>query len=112
VGFSLGLASNKPVVRLTRLMGANEEDLRRQAQVKLIEKTRQAKREEVVAQNRLKIISPQAEKPIEIIDLLENDSSDEGAEGSNTEDYFYFLARKHGKYLVDPLSADTPDFEF
>ena len=30
VGFSLGLAS-KPVVRLTRLMGTNEEDLRRQA---------------------------------------------------------------------------------
>lgn len=42
VGFSLGLPS-KPVVRLTRLMGANEEDLRRQAQVKLIEKTRQTK---------------------------------------------------------------------
>ena len=22
------------------------------------------------------------------------------------------MARKHGKYLVDPLSADHPDFEF
>ena len=43
---------------------------------------------------------------------MENDSSSDEAEGSNTEDYFYFLARKHGKYLVDPLSADHPDFEF
>ena len=38
--------------------------------------------------------------------MLESDSSDE--EHSN-DNYIYFLARKHGKYLIDPLS-ETPDF--
>lgn len=48
-------------------------------------------------------------KPLEIIDLLENDSSSED-EG---KDYFYFLAKKHGKYLVDPLAPlANQEFDF
>lgn len=95
-------------------MGNDENEARLLARSKLLEKTRNEKREQLIKEKR-NIQSTEAEQPQKQLEELEEPlfrvvdlecDQEENMLGSNTNDYMYFLAKVQGKHLVDPFNCD------